>query len=142
MTVLVLLLRWIGRYHEHEPLLEDLEEEKLSKEEQTQAWESFQYEEAVPQNLAPSTPGVLPPHMFPHPALMQHNPIPAPFPPVQSSSLPPSHVAPYSLPSHVTKNCQVETHVRQLQAEHVKAGTSTVCGLCNQIISWETIKRS
>lgn len=32
------------RYHEHEPLLEDLEDEKLSKEEQTLAWESFQRE--------------------------------------------------------------------------------------------------
>ncbi|KAH9535296.1 hypothetical protein CY35_17G044900 [Sphagnum magellanicum] len=36
--------RWVVRYHEHEPLLEDLEDEKLSKEEQAIAWESFQSE--------------------------------------------------------------------------------------------------
>jgi len=121
--------------------LEDLEDEKLSKEEQTLAWESFQYEESVPQNLATSTPGVLP-HMFPHPVTLQHNPVSAPFPPVQSNSLPLPHVAGYSLPSHVSKSCPVEAHVMQLKADNIKAGSGTICGLCDQIISWETIKRS
>ncbi|KAF9612317.1 hypothetical protein IFM89_038920 [Coptis chinensis] len=33
--------RWIANYHEHETLLQENEEEKLSKEEQDMAWENF-----------------------------------------------------------------------------------------------------
>ncbi|KAL2526323.1 Transcription regulator XNP/ATRX [Abeliophyllum distichum] len=34
--------RWISNYHEHETLLQENEEEKLSKEEQDMAWEVYQ----------------------------------------------------------------------------------------------------
>ncbi|KAG0626550.1 hypothetical protein M758_2G134500 [Ceratodon purpureus] len=126
----------IGRYHEHEPLLEDLEDEKLSKEEQALAWESFQHEESVPQNLATSIPGM--PHMFPIP-MFQQNPVSVPFsfPSVQFNPIPLPHSA---APPHVPKPaCSLETHIRQLKVENIQSGSASLCDLCDQQITWETI---
>ena len=36
------VFRWIANYHEHETLLQENEDEKLSKEGQDMAWEVYQ----------------------------------------------------------------------------------------------------
>lgn len=144
LTRVLVLGRWILRYHEHEPLLEDLEDEKLSKEEQSAAWESFQQE--GPEWMAPVVPPIA------------GAPQPSNLPPISSSAAPNTPLPVYTFPSpayNISSNpqssapaqgkpsrCAPLTHVRQLQAEEIKAGSSTICGICNEIITWETLKRS
>lgn len=144
LTRVLVLGRWILRYHEHEPLLEDLEDEKLSKEEQSAAWESFQQE--GPDWMAPVVAPIAG-------APQASNP-----PPISSSAAPNTSLPVYTFPSpayNISSNpqssapaqgkssrCAPLTHVRQLQAEEIKAGSSTICGICNEIITWETLKRS
>ncbi|XP_024393599.1 protein CHROMATIN REMODELING 20 isoform X2 [Physcomitrium patens] len=131
--------QWIGRYHEHEPLLEDLEDEKLSKEEQTMAWESFQHEESVPRSLASSTPSVTSMPFQPTNVASTYS-----FSSVQSNPLSQPHlVAQNYVPAHVgSVPCTNKTHAIQLRDEKISLGNSTVCKNCHEKIDWESIQRS
>lgn len=136
---MIMVCRWIGRYHEHEPLLEDLEDEKLSKEEQTMAWESFQHEESVPRSLASSTPSVTSMPFQPTNVASTYS-----FSSVQSNPLSQPHlVAQNYVPAHVgSVPCTNKTHAIQLRDEKISLGNSTVCKNCHEKIDWESIQRS
>ncbi|GAV83009.1 SNF2_N domain-containing protein/Helicase_C domain-containing protein [Cephalotus follicularis] len=118
--------RWIANYHEHESLLQENEEEKLSKEEQDMAWEVYKrtldWEEVqrvsvdesaleqkpVISNVAPSAP--------------------EPGKPLRSWDFLP------------LRKCTTLAHMLTLRSQGTKAGCSTVCGECAREISWECLK--
>ncbi|CAM6062693.1 unnamed protein product [Sphagnum tenellum] len=104
--------RWVVRYHEHEPLLEDLEDEKLSKEEQTIAWESFQ-SEGTDRFVAPTLSA----------------PIPSDDTTITTSTTP------------KPQRCKPGDHVRQLVRDSMKPGASMLCKVCGDQISWESVRR-
>ncbi|CAM6012814.1 unnamed protein product [Sphagnum balticum] len=104
--------RWVVRYHEHEPLLEDLEDEKLSKEEQTIAWESFQ-SEGTDRFVAPTLSA----------------PIPSDDTTTTTSTTP------------KPQRCKPGDHVRQLVRDSMKPGASMLCKVCGDQISWESVRR-
>ncbi|KAF3452373.1 hypothetical protein FNV43_RR02806 [Rhamnella rubrinervis] len=121
--------RWIANYHEHETLLQENEEEKLSKEEQDMAWEVYrrtlEWEEVqrIPLNESaverkPSTSNVAP-HV------------------AESSNL----IQPKVRDHMVTRKCTKLSHMLTLRSQGTKAGCSTVCGECAQEIRWEDLKR-
>lgn len=123
------MFRWISNYHEHETLLQENEEEKLSKEEQDMAWEVYQrtleWEEVqrVPLNESaverkPSTS-----HVAPHAA--------------EASSLTQPKVRDRMVP----RKCTKLSHMLTLRSQGTKVGCSTICGECAQEICWEDIKR-
>ncbi|CAK9867413.1 unnamed protein product [Sphagnum jensenii] len=104
--------RWVVRYHEHEPLLEDLEDEKLSKEEQTIAWESFQ-SEGTDRFVAPTLSAL----------------IPSDDTTITTSTTP------------KPQRCKPGDHVRQLVRDSMKPGASMLCKVCGDQISWESVRR-
>lgn len=132
--------RWIANYHEHETLLQENEEEKLSKEEQDMAWElyqrSFEWEEVhqVPVDFTPAMPNGA------HQVLADLTPaIPnvATPPAPQSGNL--------SEPKRGPKNhlplrkCTKLSHMLTLRSQGTKVGCSTVCGECAREISWKDL---
>ncbi|KAK9292419.1 hypothetical protein L1049_020389 [Liquidambar formosana] len=123
--------RWIANYHEHETLLQENEEEKLSKEEQDMAWEVFrktlEWEEVQRVPLDES-------------ALERKPPVSnmAPLAP-DSDSLTQSKG---SLRNRsVQRKCTNLSHMLTLRSQGTKVGCSTVCGECAQEISWEGLNR-
>jgi hypothetical protein len=100
------------RYHEHEPLLEDLEDEKLSKEEQAIAWESFQ-SEGTDRFVVPTLSA----------------PIPSDDTTTTTSTTP------------KPQRCKPGDHVRQLVRDSMKPGASMLCKVCGDQISWESVRR-
>lgn len=137
--------RWIANYHEHETLLQENEEEKLTKEEQDMAWEvyrrSLEWEEVQRVSLDDSTFERKPP---------MSNVTPAP----DTSSLPGSSMTPPApgtsndAPSKgilrsrtVQRKCTNLSHLLTLRSQGTKIGCTTVCGECAQEISWEDLNR-
>lgn len=123
--------RWISNYHEHETLLQENEEERLSKEEQDMAWEVFrkslEWEEVqrvtVDESISERKP-----------ASMSNLTTPAPE---TSSVTQPRGI----LRSHVViRKCTNLSHKLTLRSQGTKPGCSTVCGECAQEISWENCK--
>lgn len=123
--------RWISNYHEHETLLQENEEERLSKEEQDMAWEVFrkslEWEEVqrvtVDESISERKP-----------ASMSNLTPPAPE---TSSVTQPRGI----LRSHVViRKCTNLSHKLTLRSQGTKPGCSTVCGECAQEISWENCK--
>ncbi|XXG90588.1 hypothetical protein AAC387_Pa12g2318 [Persea americana] len=120
--------RWIANYHEHETLLQENEEERLSKEEQDMAWETFrrslEWEEVQRVSIdetatepmpASSTVGVVEDNL------------------TQTKS---------SLRSRtVQRKCTNLAHLLTLRSQGTKPGSSTICGECAQVISWENLNR-
>eukprot|EP00245_Coleochaete_scutata_P013870 TRINITY_DN5757_c0_g3_i1.p1 TRINITY_DN5757_c0_g3~~TRINITY_DN5757_c0_g3_i1.p1 ORF type:complete len:259 (+),score=43.21 TRINITY_DN5757_c0_g3_i1:86-778(+) len=81
--------RWIVRSHEHDPLLENLEDEQLSEEERKEAWAAFQLETSAPQFSVPMPgPTGIPTHAS-APAFPQPTPIPNAYTPSAASPLVP-----------------------------------------------------
>ncbi|CAL5404053.1 unnamed protein product [Camellia sinensis] len=124
--------RWIANYHEHETLLQENEEEKLSKEEQDMAWEvyrrSLEWEEVqrVPLDesafeLKPAVPN-----------------IPPPVPDSSKTTQPPKGSLRNRL---VQRKCTNLSHLLTLRSQGTKVGCCTVCGECAQEISWEELNR-
>ncbi|PON55513.1 P-loop containing nucleoside triphosphate hydrolase [Parasponia andersonii] len=120
---------WIANYHEHETLLQENEEERLSKEEQDMAWEVYrrtvEWEEVqrVPLNETtteqkPAAPG---------------NARDEP----EMSSLTQSNLRNRIVP----RKCTKLAHLLTLRSQGTKVGCSTVCGECAQEISWEILNR-
>lgn len=123
------VFRWIANFHLHETLLQENEEEKLSKEEQDMAWEvyrkSFEWEEVqrVPLNVSavnqkPAASTVAPPA-------------------TEMSSVAESKVR----DTFVRRKCTKLSHVLTLRSQGTKSGCTTVCGECAREISWEGLHR-
>lgn len=126
--------RWIANFHEHETLLQENEDEKLSKEEQDMAWEVFrktlEWEEVQRVSLdesaaerRPVVPDVAPP---PKPE------------PVMNHLTKPQGIFRSRI---VQRKCTNLAHLLTLRSQGTKFGCSTVCGECAQEISWEDLNR-
>ncbi|XWS57776.1 hypothetical protein CRYUN_Cryun09bG0202200 [Craigia yunnanensis] len=124
--------RWIANYHEHETLLQENEDEKLSKEEQDMAWEVYrktlEWEEVQRVSLdesaaerTPVVPDVAPPK--PEPEMIHLT---------QPKGIFRSRI--------VQRKCTNLAHLLTLRSQGTKFGCSTVCGECAQEISWEGLK--
>ncbi|KAK6288945.1 hypothetical protein POUND7_000486 [Theobroma cacao] len=125
--------RWIANYHEHETLLQENEDEKLSKEEQDMAWEVYrktiEWEEvqrvSVDESAAerkPAVSDVSPPKPEPEPIHL-----------TQPRGIFRSRI--------VQRKCTNLAHLLTLRSQGTKMGCSTVCGECGQEISWEDLNR-
>ncbi|OEL21409.1 Protein CHROMATIN REMODELING 20 [Dichanthelium oligosanthes] len=114
--------RWIAGYHEHEALLQENEEERLTKEEQDMAlseWEALR--NAVPNmGAAPTDPYLVRP--------------------VKAASRSRQPQQP-KVNSNNQKKCNNLTHLLTLRSHGTKAGCTTTCNECGQEISWETLNR-
>lgn len=122
--------RWIMNYHEHETLLQENEEEKLTKEEQDLAWEVFrrsmewQEVQRVPadestfeQEQMVKPPPVVPlKDSIPEPVINVRNRVPL-------------------------RKCTNISHLLTLRSQGIKIGCSTVCGECALEISWEELNK-
>lgn len=120
--------RWIANYHEHETLLQENEEERLTKEEQDMAWETFhrslEWEEVQRVSIPDSAPD-------PKPASTAAAIVETTLTQTKSS-----------LRSHtVPRKCTNLAHLLTLRSQGTKAGSSTICGECAQVISWESLNR-
>ncbi|GMG99879.1 hypothetical protein Nepgr_001719 [Nepenthes gracilis] len=156
--------RWVADYHEHETLLQENEEEKLTKEEQDMAWEVFrrslEWEEvrrvaidestldqrqtssnaaAPAQDRSTSGSFLLPKPSSADPIALNNSTSPLPPPPQASGSI--------SLPISSLRNrmpsrrCTDLSHLLTLKSQGTKVHCSTVCGECAQEISWDDLNR-
>lgn len=122
--------RWIANYHEHETLLQENEDEKLSKEEQDMAWEvyrkTFEWEEVqrVPVGDPLTKPSV---PKIPSSAL-ENTKL------VQTRDRMRNRLAP--------RKCTNLSHLLTLRSQGTKIGCSTICGECAREISWEALNKS
>ncbi|XP_075084298.1 protein CHROMATIN REMODELING 20 isoform X1 [Nicotiana tabacum] len=130
--------RWIANYHLHESLLQENEDEKLSKEEQEMAWEvyrrSIEWEE---RRISPDEPVAERQHVSTSESLPKQKPVVS-----TATLLPPedSNLV-FSMGSSrcrlVPRKCTNLSHLLTLRSQGTKWGCSTVCGECAQEISWE-----
>ncbi|KAE9611986.1 putative DNA helicase chromatin remodeling SNF2 family [Lupinus albus] len=122
--------RWIANYHEHETLLQENEDEKLSKEEQDMAWEVYrkslqsEWEEVQRVPLAESVP-------------VQKPEIPKTEPFVVSDPL--TIVKNKLRNRFFTRKCTKLVHILTLRSQSIKRGCCTICGECAQEIRWEEV---
>lgn len=125
--------RWIANYHEHETLLQENEEEKLSKEEQDKAWEvykrTFEWEE-VNRNPIGETSVCT--------STQKAN---ATVVVTEKASRVVIHSKTSLRTRLVQRKCTNLAHLLTLRSQGTKVGCSTVCGECAQEISWETLNR-
>ncbi|KAK1581796.1 hypothetical protein Q3G72_009099 [Acer saccharum] len=127
--------RWIANYHEHETLLQENEEEKLSKEEQDMAWEVYQrtyeWDEVQRVPVDESAPEQ-------KPAAVAAAPIVVSPKPESSNGTPPRSTWRQRV---VLRKCTNLSHLLTLRSQGTKAGCSTVCGECAQEIRWEDLNK-
>ncbi|KAL0732506.1 hypothetical protein Bca4012_008715 [Brassica carinata] len=100
---------WIFSFHEHETLLKENEEEKLTKKEKDMA---CQHVPVVVQKPSPSPQTVLP-----------------------------RQLKRFNKSRFVHRNCTRIAHQRTLLSQGIKVGSSTVCGECGLVITWEGAQR-
>ncbi|KAM1354098.1 hypothetical protein ACFX2H_033496 [Malus domestica] len=121
--------RWIANFHEHETLLQENEEEKLTKEEQDMAWEvyrkSFGWEEVQRVPLNESA-------VDQKPAVSN-----------TASSAPTKSILAESTAKNafVQRKCTNLSHLLTLRSQGTKQGCTTVCGECGRELSWEEHSR-
>lgn len=121
-------LRWIMNYHEHETLLQENEEEKLTKEEQDLAWEVFrrsmdwQEVHRVPANES----------------TFKQNDTSLKIPQEKSKMTEPVLNVRTRVP---IRRCTNLSHLLTLRSQGIKEGCSTVCGECAHEISWEDFNK-
>ncbi|XP_048324064.1 protein CHROMATIN REMODELING 20 isoform X2 [Ziziphus jujuba] len=121
--------RWIANYHEHETLLQENEEERLSKEEQDMAWEVYrrtlEWEEVqrVPLNESAVERKPTTSNVAPHAAEIS------------------SRTISRARERVVLRKCTKLSHLLTLRSQGTKSGCSTVCGECAQEIRWEDLQR-
>ncbi|CAM8891643.1 unnamed protein product [Rhodiola kirilowii] len=124
--------RWVVNYHEHETLLQENEEERLSKEEQDMAWEvykrSLEWEETGRMHIPdPPVPDPAPEHRPPKPVAVQ----------TSSRILQPN----FRLRGlGVQRKCTTLSHLLTLRSQGTKIGCSTICGECAQVISRDSLQ--
>lgn len=128
--------RWIANYHEHESLLQENEDEKLSKEEQDMAWEVYrrtlEWEEVQRNPVEGPTP------VF-KPTINEVEPEPEPEPEPRTKK-PPRCTRVCSRDRFVLRKCTNLAHMLTLRSQGVKQGCTTICGECGQEISWNGVK--
>lgn len=133
MYYMVINFSWIANYHEHETLLQENEEEKLSKEEQDKAWEvykrTFEWEE-VNRNPIGETSVCT--------STQKAN---ATVVVTEKASRVVIHSKTSLRTRLVQRKCTNLAHLLTLRSQGTKVGCSTVCGECAQEISWETLNR-
>lgn len=119
--------RWIANYHLHESLLQENEEERLSKEEQDMAWEvyrkSLEWEEVQRVPLGESMPD-----QKPEESKAEHG------------VLETCSISTKLRNRFTTRKCTNLAHLLTLRSQGVRFGSSTVCGECAQEIRWEDLK--
>jgi transcriptional regulator ATRX len=120
--------RWIANYHLHESLLQENEEEKLSKEEQDMAWEvyrkSLEWEEVQRVPIGETVP--------------EHKPEESK---AEEAQEPEKWTLSTKLRNRFTKRqCTNLAHLLTLRSQGIKFGRSTVCGECARPIRWEDLK--
>ncbi|CAN6293341.1 unnamed protein product [Urochloa humidicola] len=120
--------KWIADCHEHEALLQENEEERLTKEEQDKAlseWEALRNDVRDPgrksnMTVVPTDPNLVRPVKA---ASRSRQPR---LPKVNSNNL---------------KKCNNLAHLLTLRSHGTKAGCTTTCDECGQEICWETLNR-
>ncbi|CAI0433576.1 unnamed protein product [Linum tenue] len=146
--------RWIANYHEHETLLQENEEEKLTKEEQDMAWEvyrrSIEWEEVQRLPVDETTS-----------EQQQKPPLPPKTTPTQPTSgrttssvaatklpRPPHKGDDVELPKSILRNrpaqrkCTNIAHLLTLRSQGTKYGCTTVCGECAKELKWEDYSKN
>ncbi|KAL0654376.1 hypothetical protein Bca4012_097067 [Brassica carinata] len=110
---------WISSLHEHETLLKENEEEKLTKEEKDKAREVYRraFEWEGVQRVAPEL----------------QKPLPSP------QTVPPRLPKRFNRSRFVIRNCTRTAHQRTFIAQGRKVGSSTVCGECGLVLTWEDV---
>ncbi|KAH0866562.1 hypothetical protein HID58_083773 [Brassica napus] len=114
-----LLQRHNPNLHEHETLLKENEEEKLTKEEKDKAREVYRraFEWEGVQRVAPEL----------------QKPLPSP------QTVPPRLPKRFNRSRFVIRNCTRTAHQRTFIAQGRKVGSSTVCGECGLVLTWEDV---
>lgn len=133
-----LLIRWIANYHEHESLLQENEDERLSKEEQDLAWEVYrrtlEWEEVQrfprDEEQKPTSQAAVPP------PLREQKPSVLNVPRRCSQMK-------GSLRNRCVqqRKCTNISHLLTLRSQGTKIGCTTVCGECAKEISWEDLNK-
>ncbi|XP_008807947.1 protein CHROMATIN REMODELING 20 isoform X2 [Phoenix dactylifera] len=129
--------RWIANYHEHETLLQENEAERLSKEEQDIAWQTYQRSlewEEVHRTVFDDSER----------KLVADDPVKKKL--VADDALPESSVPQQTKGSSRSRSvnqrkCTNLAHLLTLRSQGTKSGCSTICGECAQEISWENLNR-
>ncbi|GFP90113.1 protein chromatin remodeling 20 [Phtheirospermum japonicum] len=120
-------------YHEHETLLQENEDEKLSKEEQDLAWEVYHktlnWVEA-PRVLDQPKMSVNPSSLRPQQKFVA-KPVVDRKPVLSNSD--------DALARADHQKCTYLSHLLTLRSQGTKVGCSTVCGKCDQEIRWEDL---
>lgn len=120
--------RWIANYHLHESLLQENEEEKLSKEEQDMAWEvyrkSLEWEEVQRVPLGESVPD-------------QKEEVPK----EEHNESEDFCISTKLRNRFTTRQCTNLAHLLTLRSQGIRFGSSTVCGECAQEIRWDNLKK-
>ncbi|KAK4403828.1 protein CHROMATIN REMODELING 20 [Sesamum angolense] len=142
---------WISNYHEHDTLLQENEDEKLSKEEQDLAWELYlrtlKWEELKrvhPDETILDQPKI---SVDASASRQQHRLVATtavnqkPVPPVSESDAL-ARASHYHQNHFVQRKCTNLSHLLTLRSQGTKMGCSTICGECAQEIRWEDINRN
>ncbi|CAO2827435.1 unnamed protein product [Amaranthus hypochondriacus] len=137
-------LRWIMNFHEHETLLQENEEEKLTKEEQDLAWEVFkrsmdrQEVQRVPADFEWQEVSRVPPDVSTFE--QKQSSLNASILQERTGTTNPLANVPtrYNMPA---RRCTNISHLYILKSQGIKVGSSTICGECGQDISWEYLNR-
>jgi transcriptional regulator ATRX len=122
------IYRWIAGYHEHEALLQENEEERLTKEEQDMAlseWEALRKGVHDPERKSNMT------------AVPADPIVVRPVKAASRSGQPQKHKA----NSNNQKKCNNLSHMLTLRSRGTKAGCTITCNECGQEICWETLNR-
>ncbi|KNA07910.1 hypothetical protein SOVF_167500 isoform B [Spinacia oleracea] len=139
-------LRWIMNFHEHETLLQENEEEKLTKEEQDLAWEVFRRSmeckeaQKAPVDIQWQEVSRVPVDMSSFE--QKHSSSLNMSCSIQKKRSIPNPLA--NIPTRYSmqvRKCTNISHLQTLRFQGTKVGCSTVCGECGQDISWENVNR-
>ena len=130
-------------FHEHETLLQENEEEKLTKEEQDLAWEVFkrsidrQEVQKVPADFEWQEVSRVPPDVT---FEQKQSSLNANILEERTGTTNPLANVPtrYNMPA---RRCTNISHLYILKSQGIKVGSSTICGECGQDISWEYLNR-
>ncbi|KAJ1295322.1 hypothetical protein BS78_01G215300 [Paspalum vaginatum] len=120
--------RWIAGYHEHEALLQENEEERLTKEEQDMAlseWELLRKGVPDPERKSNMTAVPADPNIVRTLKASSRN----------------RQLQQPRVNSNNQKKCNNLTHLLTLRSHGTKAGCTTTCNECGQEICWETLNR-
>ncbi|KZV39240.1 protein CHROMATIN REMODELING 20 [Dorcoceras hygrometricum] len=144
---------WISNYHEHETLLQENEEEKLSKEEQDLAWEVYrktiEWEETrrcTPEESILEQQKILINASAPGEQLQQaestidqsHTGTATGEEPVEDYRL--ERIRQRHRNRFLLRHCTNLSHLMTLRSQRIKEGGRTICGQCAREIRWENLK--